>query len=282
MTAQHDPAIMLDAAYGYIDRCGPWPLFPADARTKRPLISTGRDHAEHASIELGTIHAWFGQRFRGAAIGMPTGAPSGVVVIDADRKHDGEALLAELELALGPLPRTRTVRTQSGGLHVYLAHPGNGIRVRTGAGKASPLGRLLGDVAGVDVRADGGIVILPPSCGYSWIADDDEPLPPIPRMWLAAIQGAGDPPPPPPPSSRPVRRASTGRWSDPERGPAICDGGRNTALFRRGVALRHEGATNAEIEDDLLRVNAVRCKPPLAEREARRIAASAARAGRRP
>jgi len=64
--------------------------------------------------------------------------------------------------------------------------------VRTGAGANSPLGRLLGKRAGVDVRADGGIVVLPPSLGYRWIADDDGPLPPLPPLWLAAIQGAGD------------------------------------------------------------------------------------------
>jgi hypothetical protein len=92
---------------------------------------------------------------------------------------------------LGPLPRERVVRTQSGGLHVYLAHPYDGIRVPTGAGARSPLGRLPCGAPGVDVRANGGIVVLPPSLGYRWIADDDGPFPPIPPLWLAANPGRG-------------------------------------------------------------------------------------------
>ncbi|HEY1555819.1 MAG TPA: bifunctional DNA primase/polymerase [Kofleriaceae bacterium] len=265
---------MLDAAFGYVDRSGPWPLFPADAKTKRPIIKTGRDHAEHASTDIEQIREWHRLGLL-QAFGMPTGAASGTVVIDADKKHDGETLLAELEADLGPLPRTKIVRTQSGGLHVYLAHPG-GVRVRTGAGADSALGRLLGGRAGVDVRADGGIVILPPSCGYVWIADDDEPLPPLPPLWLAAIQGAGDEPAKP----RPIRSVGSPsrRWTEPERCKAVYEGGRNDALFDRGVALHIAGATDSEMLDDLLRMNAACCHPPVNEREVAKIAASAARA----
>ena len=269
-------AHILDAAFGYVDRSAPWPLFPADAKTKRPLIATGRDHAEHASIDLETIRAWFGSEF--TAFGMPTGAASGTVVIDADAKHDGEQLLAVLEAELGALPRTHVVRTQSGGLHLYFAHPG-GVRVRTGAGPKSPLGRLLGELTGVDVRADGGIVILPPSCGYRWIADEDGPLPALPALWLAAIQGAGEPPAPPRPTLPP--RPGERRWCDPDKVAVPPEGGRNDALYDRGVALRIAGATDSEIVDDLERLNA-RCSTPLSAREVAKIAASAARAtGRR-
>lgn len=273
------PEQMLDAAYGYVDRLGAWPLFPAHPKKKYPVIETGTDHAEHASIDLDTIRRWFTGEFRGYAIGMPTGAASGTVVIDCDLKFDGEALLAELEHVLGRLPRTKMVRSQSGGLHIYCAHPGGGLRVKTGAGPRSSLGRLLGGRAGVDVRADGGIIILPPSCGYRWLADDDEPLPALPPMWLAAIQGAGDPPPPP---RRDFPRTSDRRWTEPERGDVISEGNRSDTLYRRGVALKLAGATDSEIADDLERLNAARVQPPLRAAEVAKIAASAARAtGRR-
>ncbi|MCX5742627.1 MAG: bifunctional DNA primase/polymerase [Proteobacteria bacterium] len=266
-------SIVLDAAHGYTESSPQWPIFPADAKTKRPLIKTGIDHAEHASTDAAVLRRWITTDFPGCAIGMPTGKASLTVVIDADAKLDGEALLAELEHVFGPLPRERQVRTQSGGLHVYMLHPGT-MRVRTGAGMDSPLGRLLGR-PGVDVRADGGIVILPPSCGYRWIADDDR-LPPVPLLWLAAIQGVGDPPPAP----RPVyacRSSSSGRWTAPERGDLVPEGDRNGRLHRRGVLLRCKGATDAEILDDLERLNAARCVPPLHAREIAKIAASAAR-----
>lgn len=186
---------LVDAAHSYTESSPQFRIFPADPRSKRPLIQTGRDHAEHASTDPTTIKRWLLSDFPTCAIATPTGAASGIVVIDCDRKHDGEALLAELEAALGPLPRDRTVRTQSGGLHIYLAHPGNGVRVRNGAGADSPLGRLLCGRAGVDVRADGGMVLLPPSPGYRWLVDDDAPFPPIPELWLAAIQEGGAPSP---------------------------------------------------------------------------------------
>ena len=187
---------LLAAAYGYVDRSGAWPLIPL-GDDKRPTIRTGRDHAEGATIDTDTIADWY----RGGlmqAIGTPTGAPSGTVVIDVDSKHSGEQLLAVLEApdVLGPLPRDRVARTRSGGLHIYTAHPGNGIRVRSGA-TTGQLAKLLGGKPGIDVRGDGGLVVLPPSAGYTWIVDGDgDPLPPLPPLWLAAINGAGDAPPP--------------------------------------------------------------------------------------
>ncbi|TMQ10200.1 MAG: hypothetical protein E6J91_27475 [Deltaproteobacteria bacterium] len=239
--------ILLDAAYSYLESSPQFPIFPVDPVTK-------------------------------CGIATPTGAASGVVVIDVDHKHDGEELLAALERALGPLPRVRVVRTQSGGLHIYLAHPGGGIRVRTGAGANSPLGRLLDKRAGVDVRADGGIVVLPPSLGYRWIADEDERLPSPPPLWLAAIQGAGDPPPRP---RRPTTRTDDDIVGDMlGRMSPIADGTRNGTLFRIGVRLRHDGRTESEILDALDRINVMLAAPPLSGREVQKIARSAAREAR--
>ncbi len=264
--------MLVDAALGYIESSPQWAIFPVHPTTKRPLIKTGRDHAEHASTDPETIARWLTKEFPGCSIGMPTGAASGTVVIDADAKHDGEALLAELEAAIGALSRARAVRTQSGGVHLYFAHPRGGIRVKSGAGVASPLGALLGGRAGVDVRADGGIVVLPPSAGYRWLSDEDD-LPALPRLWLAAIQGAGEPPPPPKPSRSSPSKTGTARATG-----AIGEGARNAELFRVGVALHHEGASEAEVLLELERANAARCSPPLPAREVQRIATSAARA----
>jgi hypothetical protein len=87
---------ILEAAYGYVDRAGAWPIIPIVPGNKRPAIRTGIDHAEGATIDLATIADWH-RRGLLEAIGTPTGAASNTVVIDVDRKHDGESLLAELE-----------------------------------------------------------------------------------------------------------------------------------------------------------------------------------------
>lgn len=79
----------------------------------------------------------------------------GFLVVDVDRREDknGVAELAKLTAAYGALPRTRTVRTPSGGLHLYYALP-TGSKVRCSASKLAP---------GVDVRGDGGYVVAPGS-----------------------------------------------------------------------------------------------------------------------
>ena len=267
---------ILDAALGYTESSPQWRIFPVNVFTKQPIIKTGTDHAEFASSDPAMIQSWASCGMLDA-IGMPTGAATGTVVVDVDRKHDGERLLAELEHPniLGPLPRIRVVRTQSGGLHIYCAHPGAGIRVRTGAGPKSALGKLLGGVAGIDVRADGGIVVLPPSCGYSWIHDDDERLPVLPKRWLAAIQGAGDPPPP---KRSTVFQPARSKWSDATRGAVVGEGSRSDFLYRRGAALHLAGASDDEVMRDLEAVNAARCSPSVGHRELIKIAASATRA----
>lgn len=261
---------MRDVLYSYIEQSPQWRLFPVV--DKLPAIKTGRDHAEHASTDPEQIERWL-RRY--TDFGMPTGAATGTVVIDVDAKHDGEAKLGELEEALGPLPRERVVRTRSGGLHVYCAHPGDGIRVRTSQGAGSPLGRLLGGRAGVDVRADGGIVVLPPSCGYRWIADDDT-LPALPLSWLVAIQGEVS-------QSDARDGENTDRdWSSLDAVAVdtspIGEGDRNGQLFRLGCALRRKGASDSSILGALEYANRTRCTKALPSAEVRKIAASAAKA----
>lgn len=78
---------------------------------------------------------------------------SGLVVVDVDPDHGGEASLDRLVEEHGCLPAGRVVRTGSGGRHLYFRHPGGVVR--------NDAGRRLGP--GLDVRGDGGYVIAPPS-----------------------------------------------------------------------------------------------------------------------
>lgn len=86
----------------------------------------------------------------GAGTGVQCGARSGIFVVDVDMS-DRKNGAAEL-LKLGPLPSTRTIRTPTGGVHLYFKHPG--FKVRNSVSKLCP---------GVDIRGDGGFVVGPGS-----------------------------------------------------------------------------------------------------------------------
>lgn len=113
---------------------------------KHPLTRNG---VKDATDDPAQIAEWRA-RWPLAHWANATGAESGIVAVDLDRKpgRDGVASLA----ALGTVPRTRTIRTGSGGLHLYFRHPGG--RYPNTAGKLGP---------GIDTRGDGGYVVAPGS-----------------------------------------------------------------------------------------------------------------------
>ncbi len=126
------------------------PVFPCVVEGKRPLTRRG---FLDASSDPEQVAAWW-SRTPNANIGIPTGAPSGVVVVDVDvhGPHDGRAAYqraADAGLVDGA---GLLVRTPTGGAHVYFpATPGREQRSWQAA-----------DV-GVDFRGDGGYIIAPPS-----------------------------------------------------------------------------------------------------------------------
>ncbi len=221
------------------------PVFPVKP-DKSPYTPRG---FKDASTNLGRVNALF-NRYRGAKIGMPTGKRSGILVVDVDRLEALEELGPEL---VSRLRETLTVRTPSGGLHFYLKHV-EGLTNRTG-----------GLPAGIDIRAEGGYVVVPPSEGYTIetrapIADAPEGLVDILREKPA----------------REARSPGPGVKVDIETGP-IPEGGRNNTLASIAGRLRACGFDRDGIEDALLRINAERCDPPLEEDEVLKIAASVAR-----
>jgi hypothetical protein len=153
------------------------PVFPCDDQ-KRPLTAHGFKDATANPEEIRRIFA----NPKASMIGMPTGEITWLVVVDVDVK-DGRAGMEWLNANSHRLPQTRTIRTGSGGLHIYLRWPGQPIR--NSAGKIAP---------GIDIRGDGGYVIVPPSPGYA-IADDSE-VAEVPD-WLIPILAPVAPPAPP-------------------------------------------------------------------------------------
>ena len=126
------------------------PVFPCLVEGKRPLTRRG---FLDASSDPDQVVVWW-SRTPNANIGIPTGATSGVVVVDVDvhGPHDGRAAYQRatdtgLIDGVGLL-----VRTPTGGAHVYFpATPGSEQRSWQAA------------TAGVDFRGDGGYIIAPPS-----------------------------------------------------------------------------------------------------------------------
>lgn len=162
-----------------------WPVFPVRANEKDPATRHG---FKDATCDLDRILAWWDAQ-PDYNIGIATGEPSGLVVIDVD-SYDA---LPDLTERLGPLPPTLAAWTPRGGVHALYRHPG--IRVKSTAGKLAP---------GIDVRADGGYIVAVGSATtdgrYEW-RDDPYPGPPdlpdLPDAWIDAMNGSAKPVPDP-------------------------------------------------------------------------------------
>ncbi len=134
-----------------------------DRVAKHPRTNNG---LKDATTDERTIRAWW-QRWPDANVAIATGAVSNLVVIDNDPRHGGDQTLADLEKQHGVLPETVTSLTggADGGCHRMFLHPGVHIKNRTGGKGGWP--------PGLDVRGDGGYVVVAPSFHasgrwYSW------------------------------------------------------------------------------------------------------------------
>ena len=168
---------------------------------KHPRTTHG---VKDATFDEATIRRWLDQ-WPDTNIGIATGAASGLVVLDVDPRHGGQESLQQLiEAHQGDFPHTITALTGGGGAHFYFAHPG------------VPMKNRVGLKPGLDIRADGGYVVAPPSLhvsGNRYVWDptahpDTTPLAPLPPWLLALLQAPATP-------AGPVQDAD-GRWLIPE------------------------------------------------------------------
>lgn len=260
MTTLPDPTVLLDAAVTAAARG--WPVFLL-GRTKRPLANCpdcpkrGHPgaHDPQTCTHL-TCHGFYAAttdpaRLAAMVDAHPDGllavrtgaapAGAGVVGIDIDPGHGG---------GLDPdlMPATLAVSTGNHGWHLYYRHPGHPV-----------LSRPLPDRPGVDVKADGGYLVLPPSIHptthrpYRW-ANQRGIEEMAPRLTKAVLTPpAVQPGLPPVTTSRPVQPirpgggcGAEGRVQDPDKLVAAClaairrapEGRRRVTLYgaARGVA----------------------------------------------
>lgn len=160
----------LEAALAYAALGLPvFPVAPVDRRSgacgckdgpacesvgKHPLVRW----TDKASTDPGQIAKWWRGWKPDANIGMPTGRRSGLIVVDIDPQHGGHLTRAALEKEGKVFPPTLAARTRSGGWHFAYQAP-EGVQVpNTTAALAG-----VGATPGIDVRGDGGYVIVAPS-----------------------------------------------------------------------------------------------------------------------
>jgi hypothetical protein len=123
-----------------------WKLFPVEARGKKPLIEGWPERATSIVAELDT----WAKQFPSCNWGMATGKTSGVFVLDADGPQGTASVV------IMGVPETMVVTTGrvDDGRHFYYLLPNEETTIRNSTGKVAP---------GIDIRGDGGYVVIPPS-----------------------------------------------------------------------------------------------------------------------
>ncbi len=161
----------LDAALAYVRRG--WAVLPV-APNKTPLTAHG---VRDAATDEATVGSWW-KRWPNALIGVATGRVSGVVALDIDLRPDGDGFASLADMGI-PMPIGPTASTPCGGLHIFFRAPD--YEVKNSASKIGPY---------LDVRGDGGYIIVPPGPGRCWDASanlETMPLPPMPE-WMVATK----------------------------------------------------------------------------------------------
>ncbi len=223
-----------------------WHVFPANGKT--PLTPHGL-HA--ATTDPETIRSWWA-RWPDANIGVACGE-SGLLVVDVDAIRGGLETWERFGIDI----RTPTSRTGGGGQHIIFAAP-RGVKIRNSVDR-------LG--SGIDIRANGGYIVVPPSVhpsgiSYQWVegGNPDECAPAeLPSELLARLNGH-------------VKRKQTRR----SKSNSIAEGRRNDTLTSLAGTMRRRGMSGESVLQALRVENKKRCKPPLPDSEVQTIAASVA------
>jgi hypothetical protein len=222
------------------------PIFPLLPNEKIPATPNG---FKDATTEELTICQWWKDN-PAANLAMPTGDASGFLVLDIDPKNGGLDSLAKLQAEYEELS-TLMVRTPSGGFHYYFKWQHPLTNSNKGLKQYGP---------GLDVRGEGGYVVIPPSVidgkHYEWM--NEEEAVELPEWLLTLLLPPLSPPKPERSSPNPIEREliSVSELLDPRRAKAastlieraseLTEGERNDGTFRYAAALREVVTTEGE------------------------------------
>ena len=255
----------LQAAIEYASRG--WHIFPVYEIKPTGICACGKEDCarpgkhprtrhgvKDATIDGKVIRSWW-STWPEANIGVACGPISGLLVIDIDETR-GRDLLEDK----GDIPDTVTQHTGGGGEQLLFRHPDN-----------HKIKNSVRPFPGVDIRAEGGYIIVPPSIHaagslYEW--DDflglDTSLADPPAWLLELLPAKGSAKSKPKPEADELLTAGTK------------EGHRNDDLFRYGCQLINKGNTTAEIRT-LVSIAAKRSTPPLSDQETAKIIESVER-----
>lgn len=225
-------------------------VFPLKPKDKEPATPHG---FYDATKEVGTVEAWWIQN-PDYNIGIATGQMSNLAVIDADvddlEGKDGNKSIREWEKEHGELPETWTVITGRGGSHLWY---------RT----AEDFGSSTHILPDVDIRANGGYVVAPPSIHpngtpYEWDAMHDPDDYPISDLNGSAREL--------------LAKVRSRKKDDPDKvsfrnSEVIPSGHRQSALMSLIGSLKNLNMTDDSIKEAIRIENDARCDPPMSEEE---------------
>jgi hypothetical protein len=232
-------------------------VFPCRPLDKRPATLGG---LKSATTDPDIIKAWWTEA-PDCNLAVATGAVSKMFVLDVDGLA-GERELRNLEATYGALPPTVETVTPRAGRHCFFNMPAADIR--NSAGKVAPH---------IDVRGNGGYVILPPSLGqngrrYTWSVDCADTLADAPGWLLARIteRTNGNSKVAPTPSSEWRALLAEG----------VSEGQRDCSAARLAGYLLRRYIDPFVVLEILRMWNDAKCRPPLCDGDIERVVNSIA------
>jgi hypothetical protein len=229
-------------------------------RCSKPGKHPRTEHGfKDAKTDPEQIKSWWTQR-PDANLAIPTGTLSGLLVMDFDPRNGAPSDREGCAQLIGGIPDAAAeVMSGGGGRHIYFKYEPT----------LFPRGTPEKIADGVEVKADGDYVIVPPSLHwkgkhYEWDGMEGRdhllhlPLPPaalIEKINTAVLR-------------KNIAPAEERKWGEGER---------NDQLARLAGAMRRYGMTSTALEPALQEANRNQCEPPLGEAEVRQISQNISR-----
>lgn len=237
-------------------------IFPVRRGEKAPAVpkSKGGHGCLDAISDETTIRRWW-KDYPLSNVGIATGGTNGLLVIDIDDKPDtgkyGSESLELLTNQYGPLPTTWEAISGSGGRHLYFKMPDADIRNSEGTADGKGIAPYI------DIRANGGYIIAPPSVlndggRYEWEASsspEDTTLAELPPAWVQLLIEKSGPP---------KSRGKSAGFKLPQTVPK---GGRNRTMFQYAASMRAKGVNENDMLESMRTANRDRFLPPLNDSE---------------
>jgi Bifunctional DNA primase/polymerase, N-terminal len=176
------PPLILETAFACLERG--WSVVPVN-REKMPL-GRWQQYQTRAMTPREAETAFVRADVTGVAVVL--GAVSGVCCLDFDGRA-GRRVLARVNRLL-PKGAAKSL-TGSGGLHVFMAHR-LGLPFRHFHHRQLKDGEVIERARAGELRAEGGVVVLPPSLHpsgrtYRWLVEPGSSLPNVPGELEAAL-----------------------------------------------------------------------------------------------